>query len=215
MNTAPRRRDVVSAQQDLKQRGIGLDQALVARHRDVPEQAQERETLLRDRVHLRREIGDRVQRHVRRREAFEQRHRARDGAGHHFVVAVAERVDQRGVLGMLRLSSSRVSANCFPASCCRCHSGVQTCAEEMLHRLFVVEQLAKEVARIPVDQDAAEIEDDGVAHHSRITGAAMLSIITLMQAGLPLASARSIAPGRSAALSTYSPWPPSAATTRS
>ena len=49
----------------------------------------------------------------------------------------------------------------------------------------------------------------------RITGAAMLSIITLMQAGLPLASARSIAPGRSAARSTYSPWPPSAATARS
>ena len=47
----------------------------------------------------------------------------------------------------------------------------------------------------------------------RIAGAAMLSIITLTQAGLPLASARSIAPGRSAARSTSSPWPPSAATT--
>jgi 5,10-methylenetetrahydrofolate reductase len=34
---------------------------------------------------------------------------------------------------------------------------------------------------------------------ARMTGAAMLSIITLMQAGLPLVTARSIAPGRSAA----------------
>jgi hypothetical protein len=33
------------------------------------------------------------------------------------------------------------------------------------------------------------------------------------QAGLPLASARSIAAGRSAERSTYSPWPPSAMTT--
>src|ERR1051326_3025793 len=49
----------------------------------------------------------------------------------------------------------------------------------------------------------------------RITGAAMLSIITLMQAGLPQLSARSMAPGRSAARSTSSPCPPSAAATRS
>src|SRR5882724_2085742 len=39
----------------------------------------------------------------------------------------------------------------------------------------------------------------------RITGAAMLSIMMLMQEGLPLASARSIAPGKSAARSTNSP----------
>ncbi len=60
--------------------------------------------------------------------------------------------------------------------------------------------------RNPADRSAYE-------DVSRIAGAAMLSIITLMQAGLPLASARSIAPGRSAARSTCSPWPPSAATT--
>ena len=49
----------------------------------------------------------------------------------------------------------------------------------------------------------------------RTVGAGMLSIITLMHAGLPLASERSIAPGISSALCTSSPCPPSAATTRS
>ena len=50
---------------------------------------------------------------------------------------------------------------------------------------------------------------------ARTSGAGIASIITLMQAGLPLAIDRSIAPGRSAALSTNSPCPPRAATTRS
>ncbi len=49
----------------------------------------------------------------------------------------------------------------------------------------------------------------------RTTGEGMLSIITLMQAGLPLANARSTAPGKSPMLVTNSPWPPTAATTRS
>ena len=46
-------------------------------------------------------------------------------------------------------------------------------------------------------------------------GAGILSIITLMQAGLPLASDRSIAPANSSGPCTSSPCPPSAATTRS
>ena len=49
----------------------------------------------------------------------------------------------------------------------------------------------------------------------RTSGAGMLSIITLMQAGFPEASERSIAPGSSLALCTSSPCPPSAAATRS
>ena len=31
--------------------------------------------------------------------------------------------------------------------------------EEAIHRLFVVEQLAVEVAGVPVEQDAADVED--------------------------------------------------------
>src|ERR1700693_875931 len=44
-------------------------------------------------------------------------------------------------------------------------------------------------------------------------GAGILSIITLMQAGLPLASDRSIAPANSSGPCTSSPCPPSAANT--
>jgi hypothetical protein len=38
--------------------------------------------------------------------------------------------------------------------------------EEVLHLLFVVEELAVEVARVPVDEHAPDVEDHGVSGHA-------------------------------------------------
>ena len=62
---------------------------------------------------------------------------------------------------------------------------------------------------------AAMVMATSLRHVRRITGAGTRSIITLTQAGLPLASARSSAGPSSAALVTNSPCPPSACATRS
>ena len=110
----------------------------------------------------------------------------------------------------------------------KCDDGAGRAAEVMMAATLVRLAAVRSPTSLALEPfaraDAAQLErhrgrrraaDRSAYGLSRIAGAAMLSIITLMQAGLPLASARSIAPGRSAARSTCSPWPPSAATTRS
>ena len=91
-------------------------------------------------------------------------HRAGDRAGHHLVEARAIGIDQLSLVGMLGLQQAGAFGK-GPAGILAAVPFVRADGgEEMLHRRLVAgEQLAVEVAGIPVDQNAAEIEHDSIA----------------------------------------------------
>ena len=68
-----------------------------------------------------------------------------------------------------------------PRSCWRMPGGSAYLAEERLHPVGVGEDLAVEVPRVPVDEDAAYVEDDGIdrsrlhrLHHLTFISSALL-----------------------------------------
>src|SRR4029077_17729203 len=114
------------------------------------EPGEEIETLERQRIGLGGEIGEAVERDVARLELAEYVDRAGDRPRHHLVEALAERVDEMCLVGMLGLEDRRRLGEAAPGILAlvpvlRADSG-----EEMLHRRLVGNQLAIEVARIPV-----------------------------------------------------------------
>ena len=98
-----------------------------------------------------------------------------DGAGHHFAEALAERFDQLALMGVhgdeLGDSIGEAAARVLMlVPFLGAHRG-----EKILHRRFVAgEELAVEVARIPFEQDATQVEDRDavpralVRHHDSV-----------------------------------------------
>ena len=72
--------------------------------------------------------------------------------------------------GCAAASAAHDSAIGTPRSCAACHSSVHTSPEKPLHLGFVVDQPAIQVTGIPVQQHAAEVEDDGI-RFGRLRGA--------------------------------------------
>jgi hypothetical protein len=60
--------------------------------------------------------------------------------------------------------------------------------EERLHLVTVVEQLPVQVARIPLDEDAPEIEDHGGRAHRRYRGHSSSGVSITMGIGLAVRS---------------------------
>ncbi len=98
-------------------------------------------------------------------EALEQHDRSGDRARGHFLMAMRERVDQRIVAGMLALQFRAGLGERAAGIVLQMPRHGADLGEEALHRgIVTVEQLAIEMARVPVEQDSAEIEDHGFRH---------------------------------------------------
>ena len=160
----------VAVDQQPVDRRVGLHHALPARVDDALEQRHPLEPV---------EHVQHVGRHVREHEQpepvgvqlTEELGGAGDLAGDHVVVPVVPEADRRVVLGVQgdqlrdRLGH-RAAAVVLGVPRPRAHLG-----EEPLHLVLVGQHLPVQVARVPVDQDAAEVEDDGLqaAIHSSTT----------------------------------------------
>ena len=158
-------RQAVPPQQNVEQLGAWLQHPLAARHRDIAEQPEEGEAALGDRECLGREIRDRIERHTGRREPFQQRDEARNGAGEHFLVTRREGVDQRVMARILELELGRRLCEWPPSIVLEVPRHRGDFAQKSLHPGGIaVEQLAIEMARVPIDQHAAQIKDDVPGH---------------------------------------------------
>ena len=144
-------------EQHLEDARVGLHHPLVAGNDDCLEPRQELEALSQRREGLRRPIGDRVQRHAPAFQLRKHLDRAIDGAGDHLVEALAERLDQLDLVGMVRQQLlcrlGKASARVLPlVPFRRADSG-----EEMLHRCVVaIEELPIQKSRVPLEQHTAE-----------------------------------------------------------
>src|SRR5215469_7592956 len=142
---------------------IGFDHPLFARNENASEPAQEFKARPRQRVGLGRPVGESVERRAETPQLGQNLDRAGEGTGDHLVEAAVIGVDQLGLLGMLGLQQSSAltegAAGILAAvPLMRANRG-----QKILHpRVVAGEQLAVEVSRVPVDQNAAEVEYHGV-----------------------------------------------------
>src|SRR5205085_9422955 len=124
------------------------------------EPRQEREALALRRKSLRGPVGDRIERHTALFELGEHFHRAFDRTGDELAEALAESFDQLDLVGMLRKQRARALGERPAGVLALVPFGGADGGEEILHRsLIAVEELAIQVARIPVEQYAAQVED--------------------------------------------------------
>src|SRR5262249_49366286 len=134
----------------------------LARDHDVVEPGEKIEACAGDAEFLRRPVGERVEPPATSLEIGQHGDRIGDRPGQHLLPAMMVGRDQ---LAMLRVAGDEQRHRLVPAAAgilllvpfLRAHRG-----EEILHCASIGEELAVEVARVPVDEDAAEIEDDGL-----------------------------------------------------
>ena len=113
-----------------------------------------------EREGLGRPVGQRVQLVAGVLELGEERHGAIDLARDHLAPAREVRLDHRALVGMARRRLLDRRGEAAPAILLLVPGGMADLGEKPLHGGLVVEQLAVEVARIPVDQHATQIVHD-------------------------------------------------------
>ena len=108
------------------------------------------------------EVGDGVERHAGGGELGEELGGAVDGAGHGLVPALVEGGDQLGVVGV----AGGEGGDAFVPGGAAVElevPGVEVdLGEEGVDGRLVGQELAVEEARVPADQDVADVEDEGV-----------------------------------------------------
>jgi hypothetical protein len=153
------RLDRVAREQDLVDAAVGLHHPLRARDDDAIEPREEREAAALAGERLGRPIGERVERHPAATQFLRDRQRVVERAGNHLVEAVTPRLDQVPLVRMTRHQRGDRLVEGTAGVLPRIPFAGAHLGQEALHRGLVAgKQLAVEVPRIPVEQDAAQVE---------------------------------------------------------
>src|SRR6266545_1863877 len=160
-----RRGEAEAVEQQLEDAPVRLGQPLLAGDDQTVEPGQEREALPGQGEGLGRPVAQRVHRDAGGTQLGQQRHRPRDVAAEHLPPALVVGGDGRrlgGVAcGQLGDRAGERTAAVLLGVPLRGGDGGQ----ELLHRRLVAEQLAVQVAGVPVDQHPAKVEHDRLARH--------------------------------------------------
>src|SRR6516164_5287029 len=156
----PVRIDCKAGQHDLINARVGFDDPDLARDHHAAEPAKKIEALQRRREGLGRKIAEAVERRAAFAQFGEDLDRAGDRSGHHFIEAGAIGVDHLGLVGVLEPEQTRAFGKAAPGILATVPLMGADIGQEMLHRRLVArEKLAVKMARIPIDQHTADIEN--------------------------------------------------------
>lgn len=156
------RRQAEASHRQREDRGIGFHQPLLSGHDDIMKAIEKRGMVGAERLpELGREIGDGEQRHAGRVQRLDDLGAAGNGAGNRLAEVRAVKRDQFGMVGMarrqLRAGLRERAANIVLAVPVEGDDSVQ----EMLERRRIGDQAGVEMPGMPVEQDEADVEDDG------------------------------------------------------
>src|SRR3546814_9921490 len=112
------------------------------------------------------EIGDREQRHARGVEPLDEFEAAGHGTGDRFVEARRISVDQRRMTGEPGLEFGDHLGERAPGVVLKMPLRRDDVRHEPFELVPIVDQLGEQMAQIPVEQDAAYIEDHALANRS-------------------------------------------------